>query len=147
MVEYDFSGLWYHVKCDLFFVGLLILFEIVGLLLPHLNISLSKKVWEKIVIAILCTIQICSVYELTTYIRNPDVKVCEGVLARENRRHSYSMFTWDYKFEDADGNTTYALLDSFTRKKMLPEGFVEGEEYRVYYEDNTDIIVKIEKLE
>ena len=141
MSGYDFSGIWWHV-----WSAVVIALRAIGVvLLCRLN-GLMKG-WEVIVTAVFAIILIGFACEDVRHIRNPEIEMVEGVLVKEYSRRRRGPFTWEYIVEDSIGRKTSCFLDSFTCKKMLPEGFFKGDRYRVYYEDNTDIIVKIEFLE
>ena len=54
----------------------------------------------------------------------------------------------DYAKSDTEFTYPHRIFKSiFSKKKIYPADFEEGVEYRIYYEEKTDIIVKVEKLE
>ena len=142
MSGYDFSGLWYTIWTDAavtFILGLIVLIGCIVGALP------SKKWLLVAIVGMIIGFGYSAEYII--YINNPQIEMGEGILIAEHRRDLMAPFTWEYTFEDSDGQRTSGYLDSFTRKKMLPERFIKGEKYRIYYEDQSNIIVKIEKLE
>lgn len=55
-------------------------------------------------------------------------------------------FTYEYKFYDDDGFAGVFYLDTFTRKEIIPEDFILNQEYIVYYEARTNVIVGAEMV-
>ena len=51
----------------------------------------------------------------------------------------------EYSFSEIDGKKTWFYLDLLSKKEIIPEGFLEGEEYVICYEARTNIIVGVEK--
>ena len=45
-----------------------------------------------------------------------------------------------------DGTEKWVMIDVVTKQDIFPETFKEGENYKVYYEKETRIIVKVEML-
>lgn len=83
-----------------------------------------------------------------SFLHNPEICVAEGILVDSYRDSNHKgLFTTCYVLDvdDAELNKGF-YMDVFSKKKIHPEEFVKGEEYRFYYEKGTDIIVKIEKL-
>lgn len=79
-------------------------------------------------------------------ILSPNILSHEGTLLAIHRTH-HSWSSMDYTFSNRDGLKPVLELDSFTRKKIYPQGLEEGKTYRVYYEARTKIMVKIEEID
>ena len=145
MESYDFSGLWYHVWTIgvIIFVG-----GIASLLLSRFWVpgKLIKKQLITAIILILFSVGYSMYFVHKTY--EPKIEICEGTLVREKRYHRNAPLSWGYTFQDESGKKTWCCIDSISRRTSVwPEGFEMGESYRVYYEADTDIIVKVEKIE
>lgn len=76
---------------------------------------------------------------------SPNILSHEGTLLAIHRTHN-SLSSMDYTFSNSDGLKPVFELDSFTRKKIYPQGLEEGKTYRIYYEARTTIIVGIEEI-
>ena len=77
----------------------------------------------------------------------PQVSSIQGTFTqkyRDSRVAPPLPFTYEYTFYDDDGFAGAFYLDTFTRKEMIPEDFILNEEYIVYYESRTNVIVGVE---
>jgi len=73
---------------------------------------------------------------------NPVVVCHEGTLTRENR--SKVLFTHEYAFSNVDGVKPVLYMDAFSKRDIYPDELLVGEIYRIYYEKDTHVILKIE---
>lgn len=64
--------------------------------------------------------------------------------ARNSRVAPPLPFTMEYEFNSGKFYEFY--LDAFSKKEIFPEDFVEGSQYTVYYEERTQIIVRIDRI-
>lgn len=136
---YNFDGLWYQLKyapTTLFFIPFLILFII--------SIRKNKKDFY-FYLASLILFSFLSFKNINSVI-NPDIKMYEGVFVEEYSWHPsyYAPFIWQFSFE-VEGDDKVKCL--YFPAKILPVELEKGKEYRVFYEDANDIIVKIEPIE
>ena len=76
---------------------------------------------------------------------NPKIMCFEGYY-KEQHRASKSLFNTEYWFVD-DGPGISVTMDVFTAKEIYTEEFDKTQKYRVYYEDSTKMIVKIEEID
>ena len=112
----------------------------------HRKSSVEKKKKEMIdlLFGILCIILSISTVIYYTYVTaNPQIKYFEGSYDGLNHYRTYG--ETEYSFKDNEGITEF-ILDSHSKKKIYPDDFEEGVKYRIFYEDRTSIIVKVEKL-
>ena len=78
-----------------------------------------------------------------------EVRSFQGVFFQSYRNSRVAPplpFTWEYGFCSSDGSKILLYLDTFTRKEIIPENFTLNEEYIVYYEEDTKVIVGVEKV-
>lgn len=54
-------------------------------------------------------------------------------------------FTDEYVFYNGEGKKQEYYLDVFSKKEIFPEGFELNQEYTIYFDEFTDVIVKVEK--
>ena len=82
---------------------------------------------------------------------DPHILSCTGTYLsyRSNPRGSPPWpVTLSYVFDTGEGKKRAFHLDTFSKKKIFPEDeLVYGDEYLIYYEDQTNIIVRIEPIE
>ena len=79
----------------------------------------------------------------------PQVSSIQGTFTQEYRNSRVAPplpFTYEYTFYDDDGFAGAFYLDTFTRKESIPQGFILNEEYIVYYEARTNVIVGVEMV-
>ncbi len=115
----------------------------------------KRKIKSLVVACIFLVATIAYTSHFINQATNLKVEMCEGVFVKEQSRSRIALFTREYEFRDSYGKDTWCHIDSISRRfgvwpekdGVWPEGFEEGVRYRVYYDANTDIIVKVEKLE
>lgn len=78
---------------------------------------------------------------------NPQITYHEGYYIDEYRYHGYPPLTFYYIFTDTKDSNAFFYLDVFTRKEIFNEDFSTDTKYRIYYENTTDTIVKVEVVE
>lgn len=82
---------------------------------------------------------------------NPHILSCTGTYLsyRSNSRVSPPWpFTISYTFDTGEEKKREFHLDIFSEKKIFPEDeLVYGNEYLIYYEEKTNIIVRIEPVD
>lgn len=78
---------------------------------------------------------------------NPEVQRVTAVFLQAERNSRVAPplpFTMEYQFTS---DKLYGIyLDVFAKKEIFPDNFVEGHEYTIYYEENTEIIVKVDPV-
>ena len=140
---YNTYGLLYRV----FIPGIpLILFFVLSLLIILKGKKKKKKKTEVVffLFEIVFTIGYTCFFAYNAY--KPNIDFVEGYYLRF-RQTSVVPFSHDFVF-DIDNEELHPSfhMDNFSRKKIYPNEFSKKIKYRVYYEKNTKIIVKIEEI-
>lgn len=102
-----------------------------------------KDFWVGMVCFFLC---ICSIGYHLYVINDLDISTYEGKFIEEHRESPY-LFRKEYCFSNAESIKPLFSLDIFSKKNIYPAEFEEGVLYRIFYEEKTDVIVNVEKLE
>ena len=92
-------------------------------------------------------IALCFGGEVLFHYFHPNIQTYTGDFIEIGGTDRISPMTDRYVFWNYDGKKREFYLDLFSKKKIIPAGFVEGKEYTVYYDDLTKIIVKVEIIE
>ena len=140
---YDLSGLYYQLKTDA------LVFSVVGLLFLVCSRFwiLDKRNIKELLIGVICYfLSICSIGYHLYVINDLKVSINEGVFIEEHRENPY-LFRMEYCFSNEGGLKPLFYLDIFSKKDIYPTEFEKDAMYRIYYEEKTDVIVKVEKLE
>ena len=140
---YNLSGLYYQMKTDT------LVFGVVGLLFlvcSRFWILEKRNVKELLIGVICCFLCICSLGYHLYFINDLKVSIHEGIFIEEHRENPY-VFRMEYCFLNEGGLKPLFYLDIFSKKDIYPTEFEEDVMYRIYYEEKTDVIVKVEKLE
>ena len=140
---YDLSGVYYQLIVDALVFGLV---GVLFLLTSRFWIP-EKKNKKDFLIGLICIV-LCA--GLLIYhggiINDYKISMHEGEFVEERRENPY-LFRKEYCFSNGTELKPLFYLDIFSKKKIYPADFEEGVRYRIYYEEKTDIIVKVEKLE
>ena len=78
---------------------------------------------------------------------SPEIQTYEGYFLRQNSVSRVAPFTKEYVFLDPDDPDPGFYLDTFSKKEIFPQEFDEETLYRIYYEESTKVIVRVEKVE
>ena len=141
---YNFSGIYFQMMKDTILFGTM---AIVCLLVSRFWNS-EKRNKEYIMGAILAiVIVLSSIIDNSYALKHQKVLACEGVLLTEKRKNRYTVLAQEFVFKNDNGRKITCYLDLFSKKEIYPEGFELDQKYRVYYEEKTKIIVKVEKIE
>ena len=141
---YNLSGLYYR------FVSLGVLMFVTSMILLILWFLFWKKEGKRILyvaIAGILASLIFSFYALDD-INNLKVEVYEGVFEKESREThgtGFLPFNGKFTFSSEDSRKSFEL-DVYSKKKIFPEDFVEGKQYRIFYEKDSKIIVGVEEI-
>lgn len=79
-------------------------------------------------------------------INEPNVAVYERTFVEWNR-DSPSVTCMIYWFSDEEDSKSKFHFDVFSKKKIYPKDLDKDMKYRIYYEEKTEIIVKVEELD
>lgn len=139
---YDLSGLYYEMIIN----GLI--FGIVGLeFLFFSKFWMDEKNIKDLMLGLFLIVLCISFLCYHSYvISDLEISVYEGIFIDENRENPY-LFRMEYCFGDKGKEKTLLYLDIFSKKKLYSDEFEKDVMYKIYYEEKTDVIVKIEKLE
>ena len=143
---YNFSGVFYRVwgVC-----GIILFWGVV--------ILLFKKPWaktfniKKCKIALLfITVAVCMGLVYTSRIVYPNVSSYTGefVYSSTNNRVAPPLpLTKEYVFKNGEEKLQTFYLDVLSKKEVYPYHFETGKKYTIYFDNFTNIIVKIEFVE
>lgn len=53
-------------------------------------------------------------------------------------------FTYEYVFWNGEGDRCVVYLDTFSKEHICPEGFQVGEMYEVFFDEFTNVIVRVD---
>lgn len=140
----NYSGITYRIWAE---AGMIILLGLACLLLSGFRTKTFHK--QCFLAGVLCVLFGCgtAVYYFSC-LHSPQIASFQGTLyefQRNSRVAPPLPFTMEYSFSETDGRKTVCYLDTFSRKEMLPEGFLEGTDYIISYETRTNVIVAVEK--
>lgn len=80
---------------------------------------------------------------------NPTVKYHEGYLTSEYRDSTVAPplpFTYAYVFSTNTGDKPIFYLDSFSKNVIFADDFSQDIKYRIYYEEDTHIILRVDEV-
>ena len=80
---------------------------------------------------------------------SPGISSFSGSFVSTNRNSRVAPplpVTSQYVFENEDGYKKVVYLDVFSKKKIQPEGFDKGVEYTIYFDEFTNVIVRVEEV-
>lgn len=79
----------------------------------------------------------------------PDVQSVNCTFLDESRNSRIAPplpFTMQYIVQDESGEKYRLYLDVISKKDIFPEDFCVGEQYVIYFESETDIIVAVDRI-
>ena len=141
---YNFSGITYRLwgECSFFF--LLPIISILINILMKKPIRFSKFKIELVSIAFGTVLSIV----FLSRILFPGISSYTGEFVESHRTSRVAPplpFTSKYVFWDGEGEKKVVYLDTFAKKQIVPDGFKQGEEYTVYFDEFTKVIVRVEQ--
>ena len=133
---YNFSGIKYH------YISTIIIYSILGIMLILL-ITFSKIVKKEktpldIIVAII-VIGLMIVYNAFAFkqtMSNPDISTYEGEYIKRSKGR--------YTFWNGTEKKRVFYLHVFVKDEVFLYDLEEGKEYKIYYEESTRIIVRVE---
>ena len=139
---FNFSGIWYRVwgVCGvILFLGIVcILFE-----RPWSKNVKAKKDKFGFIIVIFA---ICLGLIYVSRIVFPDVSSYTGEFVdshRDSRAAPPLPLTSEYVFWNGEGKKQGFYLDVLSKKEIVPDEFVYGQKYTIYFDKFTSVIVKV----
>lgn len=155
---YDLSGLEYR----LFSVGLISLFCGLVCFIISIHSNNIKRIQNKstkkshfnkeatiLGVLFVCISLIYSGYYIFK-IHQPIVCIHEGYFVEEYRNSRVAPplpFTVQYTFTNNNQSNRKFYLDVFSKSKIYDKEFEKNSKYLIYYEEDTNIIVKVDKVE
>lgn len=114
---------------------------------------ISSEFWHKkkrktkyLVMSLVCILLTIGTIMYYSYvIKYPNIAIHEGFFIEE-RRERNSVTRWEYVFSNDGGLKPIFSLDIASKKNIYPEDFGTKNKYRIYFEQRTNIIVKVELL-
>ena len=140
---YNFSGIIYRIwaVCGIIFVLGMFLFLMEK---PWKN-GLKAKDCKTAIIVMACAICMGLVY--TSRIIWPDVSSYTGDFIESHRNSRVAPplpFTIQYTFWNGEGLRKVFYLDISSKEEIFPYEFKEGKEYTIYFDEFTNVIVKVD---
>lgn len=144
---YNLNGILYRLFATCF-----VLFILGAIVL------IISKFWDKEKADIACMrgailsiviILVGSSFYIYKYV-NPTIEIHEGYFVEEYRDSSVAPpfpFSYCYVFTDGDNLKPSYYMDVFSRKDIYPDDFSTECRYRIYYEESTGIIVRVEQID
>lgn len=139
---YDYTGI---IVLTIAFTCSLILGITVVLLSKRVNTQKRKIPMMFVSIAIIIG-AIFMLSQLMPALISPEIEMLEGVYTDTYKPTSGAHLTRTLYFDIGESDDISLTLDVFSMHKILPV-MEEGQLYRVWYEANTEIIVKCEQFE
>lgn len=140
---YNFDGIYFQMKSS----GILFLvLGIISLLLSRCW-NRDKKDTKEMLMGLVCVVLASGsvIYHLNI-ISNPKILTYEGYYISENRFYKH-LLKREYCFSNRDNLKLIFYLDVLTKKEIYPDDFSTGQKYRIFYEEESDIIVKVEEIQ
>ena len=143
---YNYSGIWFRIWSA---CGILALISIINLLF-------SKPWKKKLKIRDLkvelggLTFAILMVIFYLSRIIFPDTASYTGAFQSEYRDSGASSplpVIYGYCFWNGEGKKPTFYLDIYSKRKIFPEEFNKEQEYTIYYDKLTNVIVKVDVVE
>lgn len=141
---YDFSGIYHRMRWQavILFCGC-----IIGLWFSKFwkkekfnkkNLYKIKERKENLFIGIASAVfLVLFMLHYSNVLANPEIKMFDGEYIREYRKRGH----------DFTNSGALLHLDNASEQNLIPGGFVKGEKYRIYYEDRTNVIIRVETID
>lgn len=140
---YNFRGIYYQMKSS---VMLFIVLGVVFLILSKCWNADKRSIKEMIIGVVCIVLAIVSVIYYSFIINNPKISVHEGYYVSENRANTH-ILKMEYCFSNGEDIKPIFYLDVLTKKKIYPQTFDVNQKYRIYYEEESFVIVKVEEIQ
>ena len=143
---YNYSGIIYRLlsPCGVMFeLGVVLLLLERPWKFNYKSINFKAGIFE-------ITFSICLALMHLYNIICPDIKVYTGDYLYEHRDSRSAPplpFTMEYTFWNGEGYKYSFELDVFSKKEIYPEDFIVGQEYTIYYEAGSNVIIRVEVVE
>lgn len=139
---YNFDGIYFVMKSRCTIFAIIGVVSLVG----SLFWNPSKRDKKILITGIACCFIAISFWGYYKQIlRQPQILFHEGYILSENRAWR-SILGEKYTFTNINGSKPIFYLDFSSKKEICPGGFIENQMYRIYYEKESKIIVKVDEL-
>lgn len=139
---YNFGGIYYEMKSEAI---VYMVSGIVFLILSRFWNMDKRNIKEAILGCICIVLTICSIIYYVHIINNPIISTHEGYFVSEYRVNKH-ILKKEYCFSNGNERKPVFYLDVLTKKKIYPEDFNSNQKYRIFYEEKSNVIIKIEEL-
>ena len=139
---YNFSGILYRmgIVCSV-----LVLLGIVCILLERMPAKKWKKRADKMGWIMIAGSILLALFYASSIVF-PDVSAYTGEFVGRHGNGKGFMIK-EYVFWTGEGTKKVLSMDIFSKQEIYPQEFVEGKEYRVYFDERTRIVVGVESIE
>lgn len=145
---YNYSGLIHDMKIRGWGLVLLGIIVIVIEMLSRKKKKIKnakKKIPVIGLVSVACGLVIAMVY--LSRIITPGIASYAGEFENSFRDGRRTFSSYKYTFCSGEGEKKTFYLDTRSKNTIFPEEFQKGEEYVIYYDEMTKIIVKVEKTD
>ena len=142
---YNYAGLVYRIWGV---SGILLLLGMVCVLLEKPWIR-GFNIRDCKVGVVIIAFSVCLSLVYLSRIISPNISSHTGVFVdyqRNSRVAPPLPVTYEYVFTNSEEKKKVFYLDSFSKSKIYPSEFESGQEYTIYYDRLTKIIVKVQNL-
>ena len=144
---YNFSGIIHRIWST---GGILLLLGIIGVLIDRYEAKRKGKEFKikncKVsIITIVLAVGLCLFF--VSRIVFPNISSYTGVFQYEKDESRGPLLSNEYVFWNGGKKDQVFYLDVYSKQKIFPEDFEEAEEYIIYYDKLTKIIVGVERVE
>lgn len=143
---YNYSGLWFRIwgSC-----GIILLLPVISWLFhcPWKNKVRIRDMKTEIVVFVGAIV--FALYFLSRIVF-PDVASYTGTFQssyRDSRSAPPLPVTYEYCFWNGEGKKPTFYLDIYSKREIFPEEFNKEQEYTIYYDKLTNVIVKVDVVE
>ena len=140
---YDLSGLYYQMIVTGSAFGVV---GLIFLICSRFWNSQKKNKKDLIIGIVSCILCVCTLGYYAYNISNAEISVYEGSFVEEHRENPY-LLRMEYCFSNGEEIKPLFYLDVISKKKVYNADFEKNAKYRIYYEEQTDTIVKVEKID
>ncbi len=143
---FNFSGIWYRIWGV---SGVILILGVVCILFRRpwaKKVKIKDFKLELIIIAF----SICLGLTYVSRIVFPDVSSYTGEFIESHRNSRVAPplpLTSEYVFWDGEGKRQVFYLDVFSKKEIHPYEFLSGYKYTIYFDEFTNVIVRVEIVE
>ncbi len=140
---YNLSGIYYQIKSN---CAIYLIFGIIFLILSKFWTVTEKNVKQLIGGIICILLAIGSIVYYGNVIMHPKISSHDGYFCSEHRVNT-RILKMEYSFSNPQGRKPVFYLDVLSKKDIYPHDFQTNIKYRIFYETETNIIVKVEVID